>query len=107
MRTNLIKMVKLNNLQYNANRDPQVYRRVTGHPFRIQAMLEGKGAAKVSVTCEGKTLKEANLELPGIFSYEVTFKDAGTRIVTLTVSTDGQSESRDLLLDTETHAKVG
>ncbi len=107
MSTNLIKMVKLNNLQYNANRDPQVYRRVAGHPFRIHAMLEGKGTAKISVTCEGKTLKEASLELPGIFSYEITFKNAGIRIATLTVSANGQSESHDLLLDTEAHAKVG
>ena len=107
MSTNLIKMIKLNNLQYNANRDPQVYRRVAGHPLRIQAMLEGKGSAKISVACEGKTLKEASLELPGIFSYEITFKDAGIRIATLTVSADGQSESHNLLLDTEAHAKVG
>ncbi|MDR7926999.1 hypothetical protein RIE95_08390 [Acidithiobacillus thiooxidans] len=107
MSNKLVKMVKLNNLQYNANRDPQVYRRVAGHPFRIQAILEGQGSAKVSVTCEGKTLKESTLELPGIFSYEVTFKDAGIRIATLTVSAEGQSESHDLLLDTEAHAKIG
>ncbi|MGC9216189.1 hypothetical protein [Acidithiobacillus sp.] len=107
MSTNLIKMVKLNNLQYNANRDPQVYRRVAGHPFRIQAMLEGKGTAKISVICEGKTMKETSIELPGIFSYEITFKDAGIRIATLTVGVDGQSESRDLMLSTEAHAKVG
>lgn len=107
MSMNLIKMVKLNNLQYNTNRDPQVYRRVAGHPFRIQALLEGKGTAKISVTCEGKTMKETNIELPGIFSYEVTFKNAGIRIATLTVSADGRSESHDLLLDTEAHAKVG
>ncbi|MFA7496397.1 MAG: hypothetical protein AB7C98_02565 [Acidithiobacillus sp.] len=107
MSTKLVKMVKLNNLQYNANRDPQVYRRVAGHPFRIQAMLEGKGSAKVTITCEGKTLKDASIELPGIFSYEITFKDAGIRIATLTVSVDGASESHDLLLDTEAHAKVG
>ena len=107
MSMNLIKMVKLNNLQYNANRDPQVYRRVAGHPFRIQALLEGKGTAKISVTCEGKTMKETNIELPGIFSYEITFKDAGIRIATITVSVEGRSESHDLLLDTEAHAKVG
>ncbi|MHB1267318.1 MAG: hypothetical protein ACYCY2_06910, partial [Acidithiobacillus ferriphilus] len=62
---------------------------------------------QISVTCEGKTLKEASLELPGIFSYEITFKNAGIRIATLTVSAGGQSESHDLLLDTEAHAKVG
>ncbi|MDD3761263.1 MAG: hypothetical protein PHO57_10600 [Acidithiobacillus sp.] len=107
MSKTLVKMVKLNNLQYNANRDPQVYRRVVGHPFRIQAMLDGQGTAKVTLTCEGKTLKESNIELPGMFSYELTFKDAGVRVATLTVSSDGQSESHELLLDTEAHAKVG
>ncbi|WMT48191.1 MAG: hypothetical protein RE468_06140 [Acidithiobacillus caldus] len=107
MSTKLIKMVKLNNLEYNPNRDPQVYRRVVGHPFRIQAFLGGSGKATVTVSCEGKTLKESTLELPGNFSYELTFKDAGVRIVTLTVKNDNQSESRDLLLDTEAHAKVG
>ncbi len=107
MSKTLVKMVKLNNLQYNANRDPQVYRRVVGHPFRIQAMLDGQGTAKVTLTCEGKTLKESNIELPGMFSYALTFKDAGVRVATLTVSSDGQSESHELLLDTEAHAKVG
>ncbi|MHB8249261.1 MAG: hypothetical protein ACYDCX_10320 [Acidithiobacillus sp.] len=107
MSAHLIKMVKLNNLQYNANRDPQVYRRVVGHPYRIQAMLEGKGPAKVTVTCEGKVLKEATIDMPGTFSYELTFKDAGTRIATLAVSADGRTESTELRLDTEAHAKVG
>ncbi|MEL5849265.1 MAG: hypothetical protein U7M05_07855 [Candidatus Igneacidithiobacillus chanchocoensis] len=107
MSKKLVKMVKLNNLQYNANRDPQVYRRVVGHPFRIQAMLDGSGSAKVSLTCEGKTLKESTVELPGMFSYELTFKDAGVRVATLTVTAEGQSESQELLLDTEAHAKVG
>ena len=107
MSKKLVKMVKLNNLQYNTNRDPQVYRRVVGNPFRIQAMLDGSGSAKVSLTCEGKTLKESNIELPGMFSYELTFKDAGVRIATLTVTAGSQSESHELLLDTEAHAKVG
>ncbi len=107
MSANLIKMVKLNNLQYNTNRDPQVYRRVAGHPFRIQAMLEGSGSARVTVTCEGKTLKEASISLPGVFSYEISFRDAGVRIATLTAEGGGQTESRDILLDTEAHAKVG
>lgn len=107
MSTKLVKMVKLNNLQYNQNRDPQVYRRVVGHPFRIQAMLEGQGSAKVTLSCEGKTLKESNIELPGMFSYELTFKNAGVRVATLTVSNEGQSESHELLLDAEAHAKVG
>ncbi len=107
MSANLIKMVKLNNLQYNANRDPEVYRRVAGRPFRIQAMLEGSGTARVTVTCEGKTLKEASIPLPGMFSCEISFRDAGVRIATLTAEAGGQGESRDILLDTEAHAKVG
>ena len=36
----LVKVVKLNNLQYNANRDPEVYRRCIKEPFRLQALLD-------------------------------------------------------------------
>ncbi len=42
----LVKLVNLNNLQYNPNHDPQVYRRrIPNRAFRIQALLEGTGTA--------------------------------------------------------------
>ena len=107
MSAHLIQMIKVNNLQYNPNRDPQVYRRVVGHPFRIQAMLRGEGQAKVTVTSEGKVLKEATVDLPGIFSCELTFNNAATRIATIAVTAGGSTQSADLRLDTEAHAKVG
>lgn len=34
----LVKLVKLNGLQYNANRDPQAYRRTVNESFLIQAL---------------------------------------------------------------------
>ncbi len=49
----LVKLVKVNNLQYNPNRDPEVYRRVTKENFRIQALLDGNGTAKAKVEVEG------------------------------------------------------
>lgn len=36
MEKTIIKFIIINNLQYNARRDPQVYRRVAGQPFRIR-----------------------------------------------------------------------
>jgi len=36
----LVKLVRLNGLQFNANRDPQVYRRAVGEPFRIQGLVD-------------------------------------------------------------------
>lgn len=36
----LVRQIRLNNLQYNALRDPAVYRRCANQPFRIQARLD-------------------------------------------------------------------
>ncbi|MEW5791317.1 MAG: hypothetical protein ACOY5C_08495 [Pseudomonadota bacterium] len=107
MSQKLIKMVKLNNLQYNANRDPQVYRRVAGHPFRVQLMLDGSGQANVELEAEGKVLCSKTVALPGTFSCEVSFNTPGVRIANITVNAGGRSETVDLRLDVEAHVWVG
>ena len=48
MSTQIIKLIKINNLQYNALRDPQVYRRVAGESFRIQVAVAGVGESAVA-----------------------------------------------------------
>jgi hypothetical protein len=100
----LVKMVKLNNLQYNPNRDPQVYRRCVGEPFRIQALLEGEGLARVTLSArDGSRLGEAKVGLPGTFVQELRFPAAGTRVVTLSAEGDGQTFSQELRLDVLEH----
>lgn len=104
----LVKLVKLNNLQYNANRDPQAYRRCVNEPFRIQALLEGSGTARCTVSDEsGKTLAEKSVALPGTFTHELSFPSPGTRVVTLTVEDGREKFSQDLRLDVMEHAWVG
>ena len=104
----LIKLLKLNNLQYNFNRDPQVYRRLPGEPFRIQAWLEGSGAAACKITdAAGQVLGEANVNLPGVYDQEVRFSTPGVRVVTLSISAGGESVSENLRLDVLDHAWVG
>ncbi|MBI2312203.1 MAG: hypothetical protein HYU77_06870 [Betaproteobacteria bacterium] len=106
--TTFVKMLKLNNLQYNPNRDPQVYRRCVNEPFRIQALLEGKGAARcVLKNAEGTVLAEKSVALPGTFTHELRFPTAGVRVVTLTVEANGRRYSQDLRLDVLEHAWEG
>ncbi|MEK8089161.1 hypothetical protein [Thermithiobacillus plumbiphilus] len=107
MSQKLIKMVKLNNLQYNPNRDPQVYRRTPGQPFRVQVMLEGSGQAQMEIRAEDKTLCNQTVSLPGTASCEVSFKTPGHRVATITVTAGGRSENFDLPLDVEEHAWIG
>ena len=58
----VIKFIKINNLQYNALRDPQVYRRVTGEPFRIQVVVDGTGEARVTLADEKGEMRAAKLK---------------------------------------------
>lgn len=104
----LVKMVKLNNLQYNANRDPEVYRRCVNEPFRIQALLEGKGSARCTLTdVTGKIITEKNIAMPGTFSHEITYSAPGVNVVGLKVEGDGQTFTQDLRLDVSDHAWIG
>ena len=48
----LVRQLKLNNLQYNALRDPAVYRRCANEPFRIQALLAGAGQARCTLSAQ-------------------------------------------------------
>jgi hypothetical protein len=108
MSTPIIKLIKINNLQYNALRDPQVYRRVPGEPFRIQVAVAGAGESAVTLADEkGATLVEGQVQAPGIFSHELAFAKPGVRIVTVTARQTGRSESVDLRLDVMAHAWVG
>jgi hypothetical protein len=100
MPRSLVKMVKLNNLQYNANHDPQVYRRLANEPFRIQALLNGGGSARCRITDQsGAVLAEQLVALPGTFTQELTFPDPGTQMVRLTVEAGDVRYAQDLRLD--------
>lgn len=104
----LVKLIKLNNLQYNPNRDPQVYRRCVNEPFRIQALLDGGGEARCALCDErGQTLRESVVTLPGTFTHELAFPTPGVRLVTLTIEASGQRFSQDLRLDVLEHAWIG
>lgn len=103
----LVKLVKLNNLQYNANRDPQVYRRTPNEAFRVQALLDGSGTAKARLEVEGKTVCEKSISLPGTFDCEVSFPSSGIRLGTLSVEGNGENYNQPLRLDVMDHAWIG
>ncbi|MCU0896053.1 MAG: hypothetical protein MUC55_00975 [Burkholderiales bacterium] len=104
----LVKQVRLNNLQYNANRDPQVYRRTANQAFRIQALLGGSGPAQVTLTgADGKTIASASVDAPGTFTHELRYATAGTRVVSLEVARGAEKFRQDLRLDVLEHAWIG
>ncbi|TSA42549.1 MAG: hypothetical protein D4R58_00090 [Betaproteobacteria bacterium] len=104
----LVRQVKLNNLQYNALRDPAVYRRCANEPFRIQALLAGKGQARCTLSAQsGEVIAEQSVALPGTFTHEIAFPAAGVRIVTLAIDGHGEKFAQDLRLDVLEHAWVG
>ena len=108
MNNPLIKMVKNNSLQYNANRDPQVYRRSVNEVFRIQAVLAGDGTARCALRdAKHQVISEKALALPGTFTHELAFATPGVRIITLSAEGAGQKFSQDLRLDVMEHAWVG
>lgn len=96
----LVRMVKLNGLQYNANRDPQAYRRAAGEAFRLEALLEGAGEAECTVSDErGGVLAEARVARPGRFACSLKFDQPGSRLVTLRVSAGKSEFAQTLRLD--------
>jgi hypothetical protein len=104
----LVRQIKLNNLQFNALRDPAVYRRCANEPFRIQALLGGTGEAVCTLGDQsGKTMIEKRIALPGTFTHEIAFPSAGVRVVTLAIEGDGEKFTQDLRLDVLEHAWVG
>ena len=103
----LVKLIKLNNLQYNANRDPQVYRSVPRKPFRVQAMLDGSGTARAKLEVDGKTPCNQSINLPGTFNCDVAFDSPGVRVATLYVESTNESFSQDIRLDVMEHEWIG
>ncbi|PZP56094.1 MAG: hypothetical protein DI596_10700 [Azospira oryzae] len=104
----LVKLVKLNHLPYNVNRDPQVYRRCAGEPFHIQALLDGTGQARCRLTDErGASIAEAEISLPGTFTHTLAYSEPGVHLVTLTCEGNGLTFCQDLRLDVLERAWVG
>jgi hypothetical protein len=104
----LVRLVRLNGLQFNANRDPQVYRRTVGEPFRIQALVDaGAGVRCTLRDANGQVIVTAEVPAGGTFSHELKFAAPGVHIVTLVAARDGQSFTQDLRLDVLAHAWVG
>ena len=112
MNKSLIKMIKINNMQFNPNRDPQVHRRTVRENFRIQVVLgttaDNGGEAHCILRDEkNKVLAEQTVATPGTFTHELSFATPGVRLITLSVESNGQHCSRDLRLDVLEHAWVG
>ncbi len=104
----LVKLVKLNNLQFNANRDPQAYRRLPGEAFRIQAFLAGTGDAQCTLRdAAGATIAAHEVTPPGPFNVEVAYDAPGPRLVTLEVARGAERFTQDLRLDVLPHAWIG
>ena len=100
MRKPLVRLLKLNGLQYNANRDPQAYRRPVGEAFRLQALLDGVGNARCTLSDEGgNALAAQSVARPGTFTAELKFEHPGSRLVTLRVEDGDESYLRTLRLD--------
>jgi hypothetical protein len=104
----LVRQIRLNNLQYNALRDPAVYRRCANEPFRIQALLASSGQARCMLSAQsGEDIAEQRVGMPGTFTHEIAFPSAGVRIVTLAIEGNGEKFAQDLRLDVLEHAWVG
>ncbi len=104
----LVKMIKLNNLEYNANRDPAVYRRCANENFRIQVLLDGNGAVECTLSdANGKIINKQSVTAPGTYTHELSFATPGTRVVTLTLSGQAQTVTHNLRLDVMEHAWHG
>lgn len=104
----LVKLVKLNNLQFNANRDPQVYRRLPGEKFRIQAFLAGTGSAECTLRdAAGAVIVTREVMAPESFEAEVGYQAPGNYVVTLDVTRGAERFTMDLRLDVLAHAWIG
>lgn len=103
----LVQLIKVNNLQYNANRDPNFYRRTPNQEFRVQALLGGNGTAQARFEVDGETLCEQNVSLPGDFECKFRFDTPGIRVATLRVENDSEQFEQTLRIDVMEHAWVG
>lgn len=82
---NPISQISLNNLEYNTNRDPQVYRRSINKPFNLKVKMIGSGSANVSLKVAGETISKESVSLPGLFEANPSFDSVGTRVGTILV----------------------
>jgi hypothetical protein len=104
----LVRLVRFNGLQFNANRDPQVYRRVVGEAFRIQALLEPGGSVRCTLRdARGQIIASAEVPGGGTFAHDLRFDAPGVHIVTLVAERGGESYAQDLRLDVLEHAWAG
>lgn len=103
----LVKLVKLNNLQYNANRDPAFYRRAINEEFRLQALLGGSGQATARFRIGDDTVCESSVTLPGTFDCRFSYPDAGTRMGTLTIEANQEKYQQSIRVDVLEHAPIG
>jgi hypothetical protein len=103
----LVKLIKLNNLQYNPNRDPEVYRRPIDKEFRLQVVLNGSGSAKCRLEVEGEVLCDNAVSLPGTFECKFSYNTAGTRIGTLIIEGNGETLRESMRFDVTEHAWIG
>ena len=104
----LIKLLSLNGLQYNPNRDPQVYRRCVNEPFRIQALLDGAGEARCRIDdAQGSPLMEETVALPGTFDCKLAFDTPGSRVVSIRIESGERSALETLRLDVLERAWIG
>ncbi|AGA34866.1 hypothetical protein TVNIR_3229 [Thioalkalivibrio nitratireducens DSM 14787] len=103
----LVKLVKLNNLQYNANRDPAFYRRPVNTEFRLQVVLNGTGEAKATFTVGDEALCENTITLPGTFDCRFSFDTPGTRVGMIEVDGNAGQYREKIRIDVLEHAPVG
>ncbi|HEY5638296.1 MAG TPA: hypothetical protein VIS77_15505 [Burkholderiales bacterium] len=97
----LVRMLRVNGVQYNANRDPQAYRSALGSPFRLQLWLEGSGEARCSVSdADGRLLAGALERRPGRFTCELPAEAPGTRLVTVRATDGAEVWEQAVRLDT-------
>jgi hypothetical protein len=103
----LVKLLKLNNLQYNANRDPAFYRRPVKEEFRLQVLLNGSGEAKAAFTIGAETVCENTIVLPGTFDCRFSFDTPGTRVGVIAIDSKAEQYRESIRLDVLEHAPVG
>lgn len=96
----LVRMVRLNGLEYNPNRDPQVYRRGAGEEFAVQLWLEGTGEARVKLSAaDGRVLQDVKAPRGKPCTLRLRFDTAGSRVVTLEATAGAERHVQDLRLD--------
>lgn len=103
----LVKLVKLNNLQYNPNRDPEFYRITPEKSFRLQVLLGGTGEAHCHFDAGEGRVHSETVTRPGTFEYRFQYDTPGIRMGRLTVEANGERFEQVIRLDVMARAWVG